>query len=404
HGQSFPTLINSVRYHAGGCIAREAQKLVHPIRPTFGEKLHNVTTHRIMGYFIMVASLLSMFFFVFAFGDYFSELLNSLFYGLKPFLTSILGTGFFGEVVWGGVVEGVIAGATIALPYIIPFYFALYVLEDSGYLSRIAFLMDSAMHKMGLHGKAFIPLILGYGCNVPACLGCRIMETERERLIAAFVTTLIPCSARTVIILSLVGRFLGIQWALTLYALNLIVVFLLGRLAFKVLPGEPTGLIMEIPDYRLPHLETVLKQTWFRLLEFLKIAFPAIIVSTILIKLVEMLGFLNIIASFLSPITVTWLGLPAITGVALIFGVLRKELTVIMLASLLGTVDFLQALTSIQMVVFTLVSIFYIPCVATIATLVMEFGWRKAFFITAFEIVFATLLGGVAFRILMLVS
>lgn len=139
--------------------------------------------------------------------------------------------------------------------------------------------------------------------------------------------------------------------ALTLYALNLIAVFLLGRLVFKVLPGEPTGLIMEIPDYRLPHLESVLKQTWFRLLEFLKIALPAMIVSTILIKLVEMLGFLNIIASFLSPITVTWLGLPAITGVALIFGVLRKELTVTMLASLLGTVDFLQALTSIQMVV-----------------------------------------------------
>lgn len=171
--------------------------------------------------------------------------MSSLFYGLKPFLTSILGTGFFGELVWGGVVEGVIAGATIALPYIIPFYFALYVLEDSGYLSRIAFLMDSAMHKMGLHGKAFIPLILGYGCSVPACLGCRIMETERERLIAAFVTTLMPCAARTVIILSLVGRFLGIQWALTLYALNLIAVFLLGRLAFKVLPGEPTGLIRD---------------------------------------------------------------------------------------------------------------------------------------------------------------
>ncbi len=404
HGHSCPTLITSERYQAANCIAREVQKLVPPVKPTLGEKLHNVTTHRVAGYLVMAATLLSMFFFVFTVGNVFSEILSSLLYGLKPIFEGFFGTGFPGQLAWGGVVEGLIAGATIAFPYVIPFYLALYFLEDSGYLSRIAFLMDSIMHKMGLHGKAFIPLILGYGCNVPACIGCRIMETQRERLIAAFVISLVPCAARTIIILGLVGRFVGIQWALMLYAFNLLVVLLLGRLAFRILPGEPTGLIMEMPDYRLPHLKTVLSQTWFRLLEFLKIAFPLIIMSTFTVKLLEATGILSVFTGLLAPVTVTWLGLPVETGITLLFGVLRKELALIMLTTLLGATDLSKALTPVQMTVFTIVSMFYIPCVATIATLAIEFGWKKALLITVFEIAFALVLGGIILRILMLVG
>jgi len=400
HGHSCSTVITSERYEVAGCIAREAQKLVPPIKPTIEERLHTLTTHKALGYPIMAFSLLLIFYSIFTFGDYTSKLLSSFFYEWEPLFLSWFGTEIVGKLIWGGIVEGVIAGITIALPYILPFYVILYFLEDSGYLSRIAFLMDNVMHKIGLHGKAFIPLMLGYGCNVPACLGCRIMETERERLLAAFVTTLVPCAARTVIILGLVGAFMGIQWALMLYILNLLVIFALGRIAFKILPGEPTALIMEMHDYRLPHLKTVLKQTWFRLAEFIKIAFPLIIVGSLAIKLVEVLGLLEPISTALSPVTVTWLGLPAITGITLIFGILRKELTLIMLATLLGTTNFAQVLTPVQMIVFTLVAMFYIPCIATIAALVREFGWKKALSITVFEIVFAISVGGIALRIL----
>jgi len=404
HGHSCSTVITSERYELAGCIAREAQKLVSPIKPTIEERLHNLTTHKIMGYPIMAFSLLLMFYSIFTFGNYTSELLSDFFWGWKPLFASLFGTGIVGKLVWGGIIEGVIAGITIALPYILPFYTILYFLEDSGYLSRIAFLMDNAMHKIGLHGKAFIPVMLGYGCNVPACLGCRIMETERERLLAAFVTTLVPCAARTVIILGLVGRFMGIQWALMLYVLDLLIIFALGRLAFKILPGEPTALIMEMHDYRLPHLKTVLKQTWFRLAEFIKIAFPLIIIGSLAMKLAEVLGLLEPIATMLGPVTVVWLGLPAITGITLIFGMLRKELTLIVLATLLGTTNFAQVLTPVQMIVFTLVAMFYIPCIATIAALVREFGWKKALFITVFEIVFAISLGGVTLRLLTLTT
>ena len=400
HGHACSTVITSERYELAGCIARNSQKLVAPIKPTLSERLHNITTHRIAGYVILAASLLLIFYTIFTFGGYTSEVMNDWFYGLEPLVKGAVGTGIAGELVWGGIIEGIIAGVTIVLPYIIPFYLILYFLENSGYLSRIAFLMDKVMHKMGLHGKAFIPLILGYGCNVPACLGCRIMETQRERILAAFVTTLVPCAARTVIILGLVGTYLGFQWALAIYIFNLLVILALGRLAFKIVPGESTALIMEMPDYRQPHAKTIFKQTWFRVAEFIKIAFPLIIAGNLVLKLAEIAGLLEHITAALSPVTVMWLGLPAVTGITLIFGILRKELALIMLATLLGTTNFALVLTPVQMIVFTLVAIFYIPCTATIAALLKEFGWKKALLVTVFEIVFAIILGGVALRLL----
>ena len=403
HGHTCSTVITSERYELAGCIARNAQKIVSPIKPTWGEKLHTLTTHKVMGYVILASLLLLIFYAIFTFGGYTSELLNNLLYELEPIVKGAVGAGAAGELVWGGIFEGIIAGITIVLPYIIPFYIILYILENSGYLSRIAFLMDNVMHKMGLHGKAFIPLMLGYGCNVPACLGCRIMETHRERLLAAFVSTLVPCAARTVIILGLVGSFLGFQWALALYVFNLLVIFALGRLAFKIVPGESTALIMEMTDYKLPHAKTILKQTWFRVAEFIKIAFPLIIAGSLALKLAEIAGLLEAVTTVLSPVTVTWLGLPAVAGITLIFGILRKELALIMLATLLGTTNFASVLSPVQMIVFTLVAMFYIPCTATIAALVKEFRWKKALFITVFEIAFAIIIGGIALRLLTLV-
>ena len=149
-------------------------------------------------------------------------------------------------------------------------------------------------------------------------------------------------------------------------------------------------------------MKTILKQTWFRVAEFIKIAFPLIIVGSLALKLADVLGWLETVASVFSPITVVWLGLPAITGITLIFGVLRKELSLVMLAALLGTSNFALVLTPVQMIVFTLVAMLYIPCIATIAALVRDFGWKKSLFITVFEIAFAILIGGIAMRLLTL--
>jgi ferrous iron transport protein B len=191
--------------------------------------------------------------------------------------------------------------------------------------------------------------------------------------------------------------------ALALYVLDLAIVLVLGRIAFKALPGEPTGLIMEMSEYRLPHLKTVLSETWFRLSEFVKIAFPLIILSSLVIKVMDILGFLEQISVVLSPVTVGWLGLDQRMGIALVFGVLRKELTLIMLAAVLGTTNFGAVLTSVQMVVFTIVVMLYVPCVGTIAALLREVGWKKTLFITVFETLFAVLVGGIIFRVLSLI-
>jgi len=397
HGEPCSTIITSERYNVANKIARGSQRITPPRGPSLTERLDAVTTHPVMGYPILIGIMLLILFTVFTVGGY----LSGFFEDVMGPIQGAFG-GELGELIGEGVFGGLIAGIAIVLPFILPFYLILTLLEDSGYLPRAAFMTDNFMHRVGIHGKAFIPFILGYGCNVPACLGCRIMETERERTIATFVVTLVPCAAVTVVVLGLVGAFVGIHWALALYLLNLVIIFILGRVAFKVLPGEPMGLIMEMPPYRKPHVRSVLKETWMRVKDFVYIAFPLIIIGSVVLTGLKVGGLLEPIGDTLSPVTVGWLGLPAITGVLLIFGILRKELTLVMLATLMGTANFATVLTPTQMIVFAIVVMYYIPCIATIAALVKELGWKKAAYITVFEIAFALLLGGIAFRLLTL--
>ncbi len=397
HGERCSTTITSERYCVANNMARRSQRIAPAKKPTLTEKLDAVATHPAMGYPILFGIIFLMLFVVFTVGGHLSGFFED---AMEPIKGAFGGSA--GELIGEGLLGGLIAGIAIVLPFILPFYLILILLEDSGYLPRAAFMMDNFMHKMGIHGKAFIPFILGYGCNVPACLGCRIMETERERTIAAFVVTLVPCAAVTVVVLGLVGAYVGIHWALALYALNLVIIFILGRIAFKALPGEPMSLIMEMPPYRRPHARTVLKETWMKAKDFVYIAFPLIIIGSVVLTGLKVGGLLEPIGNALSPITVGWLGLPAIAGILLIFGVLRKELTLVMLATLMGTANFGAVLTPTQMIVFAIVVMYYIPCIATIAALVKELGWKKAAYITVFEIAFALMLGGIAFRLLTL--
>jgi len=398
HGHARPTILACERYKVANDIVKECV-VFETTKVTLSDRLHEITIHGIWGYLILISLVVLLFYLIFNFGNFFSDILINEFMGMTPAFEKIFGMGVASKLVWG-VIEGLVAGITIILPYILPFYIILGLLEDSGYLSRVAFLMDNFMHKIGLHGKAFIPLMLGYGCNVPACLGCRIMETQRERLIAIFVTTLIPCAAVTTVILGLVGKYIGLTWALLLYVVDLMIVFILGRIAFKVLPGEPTELIMEMNPYRIPHFKTVAKQAWFRIKDFIYIAFPLIIACSFLIKVLDVTNLSESIESLMKPITVDWLGLPLFSGIALIAGIPRKELTLITLATHGGTTNFAAILAPVQMIVFSLVTMLYIPCIATIAALVKEIGWKKALFITVFEIVFAIFVGGIAFRLL----
>lgn len=399
HGHDSALVIADERCGLVSQIVRETMEIRKPQKMSLGERMDNLTGHKIWGYPIMLAILALVFVFIFQFGSLFSSFLEGLTENWQTGFRNVFGSGLGANLLWSGV-ESVVALVEIVLPFIFPFYLCLFILEDWGYLARVAFLTDNLMHKMGVHGKACIPLILGFGCNTPACLSCRIMETQRERFLTGFLVTFVPCSAVGVIVLGLVGKYVGMGWVLGLYFLVILIAIVLGFLASKVLPGEPVALIMDMPDYKRPNLKTVFLQTWGRLKEFIFIAGPIIVFSGIMIEGLYLMGGLKMISDLLAPVTVGWLGLPSVLGVVLILGILRKELILVMLATLLGTTNFGEALSSVQMITLALVSMLYIPCIATIAAFWKEFGWKKALGVTVFKIVLAVLAGGLMYRLL----
>jgi ferrous iron transport protein B len=399
HGHDSSVVIADERSHLAAQITREIVKITPHRKLTINDRLDAITTQKFTGYLVMILILGGMFLTVFSFGNWLSGWFDSIFKEWHGWWISNVGITFPAALGWSAI-ESVLALVQIAFPYILPFYIILYLLEDWGYIARISFLMDKLMHKMGIHGKGCISFIIGFGCNVPGCLSCRIMESKRERFITAVLVTLVPCSAVSVIIFGLVGKYVGLLWALGLYLFAVIVIFIAGKISSKLLLGEPVELIMPMPDYKTPHLKTIVYQTWDALKEFIFIAAPIVIISGVVIQAISLAGWMPAISSFLSPVTVTWLGLPAITGILLIFGILRKELILVMLAAFLGTTSFSDVLTSQQMITLAVVSMFYIPCIATISVLWKEYGWRKALAVCVLEILIAIILAGVVKRIL----
>jgi len=405
HGEPACVVMSAERYHVADRIAAEVVTIDSPAgRDMKGltDRIDALALHPILGYLAIIAMIGGLLVWTFGMGAEISGFLADFLSQFEQYEPVI--TGPVEDILWNGAFTGFVAGVTLVIPYVLPFYLLLAVLEDSGYLTRISVMLDRGMHKLGLHGKAIIPLILGYGCNVPAIYSCRIMESQKQKFLAAFLVTLVPCTARTVVILGLVAAFVNIWWALALYAFDILLIIVLGRIAFKAVPGESTGLIMEMPEYHIPSATVVLKQTWTRTKSLLWIVLPAYIIGSAAIQALYAAGILDPVNELLTPVTVLWLGLPAVTGILLIFGIVRKELTILTLAVIFGTTDFAAILTPVQLIVLALVSMLYVPCLAAILVLASEFGWKRALAISAAEIIVAIGLGGVAFRLLSLLS
>jgi len=400
HKEQCFAVIASERYSLANRIAADVQKQ-SIIKTTLSERLDWVTTHRVFGYATSVGVIVGLLLWTFTVGGLLSTLVSSALNSLQPVNPAF--NGSLVGILWNGVFGGLVAGITLVVPYVMPFYIMLAMIEDSGILTRVAFMMDTAMHKIGLHGKALIPLILGYGCNVPAIRACRIMETKRERLLAAFAITFAPCAARTILILGLVAAFVGLGWALALYAIDITIIFALGRIALKVVPGQSTGLIMEMHSFKVPSLSVVIKQTWTRTKSLIYIVFPTYIAGSALVQVLYAVGVLKPISDALSPLTVAWLGLPANAGILLILGVVRKEFILLASVAVFGSTNLALFLTPVQLITLALIGILYIPCLSTIAVLAKEFGWKTAATISAANFVVALVVGGIAYRSLSLV-
>ena len=196
------------------------------------------------------------------------------------------------------------AGFGIAFPFVFTFYIGLSLLEDTGYMTRAAFLADRAMHRIGLHGEAIIPMVIGFGCTVPAVMSLRLLKTRREQTIAAFLVTMIPCSARTVVIAGIVAAFVGIIWAFSIYLIVFVLLVLTAVVLSRITPGEQFGMIVEMSTLRRPQVRLVLAKSWLRIKEFLFIAMPVLIVTSILLGLCQFLGLTELFEQMVAPVTV----------------------------------------------------------------------------------------------------
>ncbi|HSN57797.1 MAG TPA: ferrous iron transport protein B [Candidatus Sulfomarinibacteraceae bacterium] len=338
---------------------------------------------------LMLVILGLLFWFVFGVGKRVEEPLVEAFNRIQAAVAAQFPPDSLVATVADGLVMGLAGGVAIVLPYLLPFLIGLAVLEDTGYLPRLAYILDSLMHRVGLHGTSVLPLILGYGCSVPAIMATRILESEKDRRITAVLASFIPCSARTVVIFGLVAAFMGPLWAVFIYLLNIVVIVVIGTFLARRMAGTSPGLVLEIPDLSLPDLRTLAAKTWLTLKEFITIAWPLLIASSIVLGVLEWAEAADDINALLSPLTVWVLGLPAAVGMTLVFGVLRKELTLVMLVQALGTTEVDAVMSSGQLMTFTLFVVFYVPCIATIAVLARQLGWRDTGLIAGFTVVVA---------------
>jgi len=304
-------------------------------------------------------------------------------------------------VIGHAVVDGLIGLIGIVVPYMLPLVLMLVALEESGVMQRIAFVVDRFFHHIGLHGKVAVPFLLGLGCNVPAIAATKSVVTGRDRVVASLLITFVPCSARSAIILALGGKYLGGIGIFSIFMLNLVIIAILGKLLTRRYPEISPGLIQEIPAYAIPKFQPILHATWHRTRDILTIVTPLLVCGSIVLALLHHFGADIWINQLLAPVTVWALGLPVVLGVPILFGVLRKELSLLMIYQALGTFEVGNVLDWVQISTFLIFLMFYVPCVSTFAVMLKVIGRREAFFSITLSISVALLC---AFMIRMLLE
>ena len=399
-GQGIKELVNSIpqanspampartdddRWATIGSIISQVQRITHR-HHTWLERLADASVRPLSGAVVALLVLAGVFFIIRLLGE------GLITYALDPFFNNLWapvmlqlshllgGAGWLHDIligkVSGGQIDflasfgllttGLYIEFAVVLPYLISFYLVLGLLEDIGYLPRLAVLMDTIMHRLGLHGYAVIPTLLGLGCNVPAILATRILESRRERFIAStLISIAVPCASLQAMIFGLVGKHGG-QYVVLVYGTLLLVWVVLGIILNRVTGGFSPELLIEIPPYRLPPWRGVLQKLWMRVSSFLKEAFPLILGSIVVINILYILGVFGAIANFTAPVVTGLLGLPKEAVTAIVIGFVRKDVALGMLAPL--------ALSSGQLVVGTVVLAMFFPCVATFVVLIRELG------------------------------
>ncbi|MBS3947272.1 MAG: ferrous iron transport protein B [Dethiobacter sp.] len=316
-------------------------------------------------------------------GEYYSNFITAL---IHQFLAegSFLGDLLAGE--FGVLTMAPIYLLGLLLPLVAGFYLALSVMEDSGYLPRLATLVDRMLNGLGLNGRAVIPIILGFGCVTMATITTRLLGSRRERLIATVLLGItIPCSAQIGVIVGLIAP-LGLNYLLIYTATIFAVFVLLGTALNRVLPGESTQLLIDLPPLRLPRLRNVLHKTYTKSKTFILEAVPLFAMAAVVITVLQFTGALSWINQALAPLTIGWLRLPEEATTAFIMGIIRRDFGA---AGLYGMV-----LSPVQTLVGLITITLFVPCIAAIMVIVKERGWKEGTFIWVGSLATAFLVGG----------
>lgn len=395
----------------------------------FTRIVDSIVTHKVWGYPIFFIFLYLMFECTFIFGEYPKEGIEWLVEQLGNAVNTYMPDGSFKDLLIDAVIGGV-GGVIVFLPNILLLYLFISFMEDSGYMARAAFIMDKIMHKMGLHGKSFIPLIMGFGCNVPAIMSSRIIESRKSRLVTILINPLISCSARLPIYLVLVGAFFPGKESLMLlliYSVGILLAVLMARIFSKFLvKGDDTPFVMELPPYRMPTSKSVLRHTWEKGAQYLKKMGGIIMIASIIIWFLgyypnhssyqttaeqQENSYIGQIGKSIEPI-IKPLGFDWKMGVGLLSGVGAKELVVSTLGVLYtndGNLDDdalperiaqQSDITPLIAFAYMLFTLLYFPCIATLAAIRQETGsWKWPLFAACYTTILAWIVAFLVYQI-----
>jgi ferrous iron transport protein B len=365
------------------------------------DKIGELTMRPLTGFPILLLVFYLMYRFVGVFGagtlvDFFESVIFGEY--LNPFVIELIESyvpfEFFRELLvgeFGLITVGLTYSIAIVLPIVTTFFFAFGILEDSGYFPRLTIMANRAFKKIGLSGKSALPMILGLGCDTMATLTTRILDSKKERIIATLLLALaVPCSAQLGVIMGIVA---GVSTKLLLVVFGVVglQVFIVGYLASRVIPGEASDFIVEIPPIRIPHLSNVAIKTYMRLEWFLFEAVPLFLLGTLILFALDKLHLLTLVENVTKPVVVGFLGLPVQATSAFIMGFLRRDY------GAAGIFDMSRKglLDPIQLAVSLVVIMLFVPCIANFFVMIKERGTRTALFIVAFIFPYAIFVGAV---------
>lgn len=398
--EPIPYLISKSRIHLAEHIVREVQRNRSVQGGIVLQGLNKWTTHPVLGIPVLFLVIFGFYAFVGHFGagflvDFFEEVIFGRYLTpvIEKTVKSLIHVNFFQDMLIGryGIFTMALTYALgIILPITTTFFLAFGFLEDSGYLPRLAVVSDRVFRFLGLNGKAILPMILGLGCGTMATMSTRILETNREKIIATFLIALaIPCSAQLGVVFGMLGT-VSLRATLWWAASILLVLIFAGYLASKVVPGEKPDFFIELPPLRMPALRNIVMKTLSRIEWYLKEAVPLFILGTLVLFLLDKMRVLGWLESVSAPVVVHFLGLPVKTSEAFLMGFLRRDYAAAGLFDLAR-----QGMMNENQVIVSLVTLtLFVPCLANFFMMVKERGIKTAFLMMALIIPFALLVGG----------